>query len=110
MNQIGNFITKGKNVAKESMEQVNKAIKNLTNEISKIDKEMKVLQNLSATNNLKAHELNSAYYNEYLPIKANLRNCRLKLKRLAKKTVNMSKKIKGYYDKTNIEESHWSFK
>jgi molecular chaperone DnaK (HSP70) len=73
----------------------------LTEGITKIDNEIKVLQQLSSTNNLEAHNLNQPYHHE-LPIKTNLRESRLKLARLANKTVNMSKKIKDFYDNTNI--------
>jgi len=103
--QIGNLVSKGTKVPKDSIEQVTKFITVLTEGIKKIDNEIKVLQKLSATNNLKAHKLNHAYYHEYLPIKRNLRESRLKLTRLAKKTVNMSKKIRGFYDNTYIGDA-----
>ena len=100
--QIGNLVSKGTKVPKEAIEQVTKFITVLTEGIAKIDKEIKILQKLAETTNLKSHKLNKAYYHEYLPIKSNLRKTRLKLTRYAKKTVNMSKKIRGFYDNTNI--------
>jgi len=103
--QIGDFVSKGTKVPKKAIEQVTKFITVLTDGITKIDNEIKALQKLTATNNLESHNLNHAYYHEYLPIKKNLRESRLKLTRLAKKTVNMSKKIKGFYDNTNIGDA-----
>jgi len=102
LNDASNFISKGTKVPKKVMKEVTKFMMVFTEFLSKVDNEIKVLQNLSATHNLEAHDLNHAYYHEYLPIKTNLRECRLKLTRLAKKTVKMSKKIKGLYDNTNI--------
>jgi len=99
---IGTFISKGKKVPKQALEAVTKFITVLTDGITKIDNEIKALRNLTTTHNLEAFDLNHAYYHEYLPIKTNLRESRLKLTRLAKKTINMSKKIKGFYDNTNI--------
>ena len=103
--QIGDLVSKGTKVPKKAIEQVTKFITVLTDGITKIDNEIKALQKLTATNNLESHNLNHAYYHEYLPIKKNLRESRLKLTRLAKKTVNMSKKIKGFYDNTNIGDA-----
>ena len=103
--RIGNLVTKGKDVPKEAIEHVTKFILALTEGIEKIDNEIKILQQLAATNNLKAQDLNSAYYHEYLPIKKNLRETRLKLTEYAKKTVVMSKKIRGFYDNTLIGDA-----
>ena len=100
--QVGNLVSLGTSFPKQAIKQVTKFITVLTEGLSKIDNEIKVLQNLTATHKLEAHNLNKAYYHEYLPIKTNLRESRLKLTKLAKKTVIMSKKIKGFYDNTNI--------
>ena len=100
--QVGNLVSLGTSFPKQAIKQVTKFITVLTEGLSKIDNEIKVLRNLTATHKLEAHNLNKAYYHEYLPIKTNLRESRLKLTKLAKKTVIMSKKIKGFYDNTNI--------
>ena len=88
----------GKDVPKVALEEVGKQIGVLAEGISQIDAQYEELQKMTVANELKVFNLNIAYWSEYYTIRDNLRITRLNLRKLAKETVIMCGKIKGYFE------------
>ena len=81
----------------QAMFQMANVISILTESITQIDHEIEVLRIFTEDYNIKAQNFLKSYYEEFSAIKKNLRECRLKLTSLAKKTVHMTKKIRGFF-------------
>ena len=80
---------------------VSSFLETLTQNIDIIHNEIKKLEFITATNELKAYQLSDAYYGEFYPIRTNLRITRTELKKLADETVNMCKKVKLFFENSD---------
>merc|ERR1712004_962177 len=80
------------------VEKVAGFMSNLTIALDRIHDEIKILETITATNEMKAFKLSESYYGEFYPIRTNLRQTRLELKKLAKETVNVCKKMRLFFD------------
>ena len=96
--KIRESTAKGMGVAKELVEEASTCIAGLVNTIRLIHDEMKALEEVTVTFDDRALDLSQKYYHEFYPIKGNLRKTRLGLKKLAKETVLMSKKMQIFFN------------
>jgi len=101
VNKLETEIPKSMKAPQEAVKKVSEFMKTLTENIDIIHNEVKRLENITATNELKAYNLSNAYYAEFYPIRTNLRITRTELKKLADETVNMCKKVKLFFDNSD---------
>jgi len=98
VNKLETEIPKSMKAPQEAVKKVSEFMKTLTQNIDIIHNEVKRLETITATNELKAYKLSDAYYGEFYPIRTNLRKTRTELRKLADETVNMCTKVKAFFD------------
>jgi len=98
VNKVKEEIPKSMKTPQLVAEKVAGFMGNLTTALDRIHNEIKILETITATNEMKAFKLSESYYGEFYPIRTNLRQTRLELKKLAKETVNVCKKMRLFFD------------
>lgn len=98
VNKVKEEIPKSMKTPQLVVEKVAGFMSNLTLALDSIHNEIKILETITATTEMKAFKLSESYYGEFYPIRTNLRQTRLELKKLAKETVNVCKKMRLFFD------------
>jgi len=104
---LGNIIETGKAVPEKALKLIKKTMDKLDGALEELDEKVKALQNATTQIELKNIEMTREFLDNYFVVREDLRNARFDLRKLARKTVTLTKDIKGLLEiwdgKSNFE-------
>jgi hypothetical protein len=104
--ELENVITFAKAIPAKAFKKMNKAMNQMNGMMEAMDRKVKALQAATSQIELKSLDLTSEFLDDYSVIRADLRNARFDLRKLARKTVILTEDIKGLL-KIWDEKSKW---
>merc|ERR1712004_925941 len=95
---VKDLIKKGVAIPKEVISNVGNFFANLESKVNFAREEIEQLERFCEENEVRNFDLTSSYWNEYYPIRTNLRQTREQLRSLARKTVKFGEEMEVYFN------------
>lgn len=108
-NSLKALIDKGTAIPKEIISNVGDFFKNLERKISFAREKIEELEEFCKEKEIQEFNLTSSYWNEYYPIRTNLRHTRQQLRSLARKTVKFANETEAYFNSDLADKEKLEF-